>query len=300
MLFRSFLHIRKAKYPLCLRQTMAKKKIRWWKAVAASLLFMAAIYAGVYYHKPLTRYCYKVYRLCRRHFHKPARDNFQAIDFPLGYAIHGIDISHYQEDFNWDNLRTKTSDGDTVSFSFVFMKATQGLWSEDAAFDGNWQDAHEHHVFCGAYHYFLPDKDAGRQAENFISSVKLHEGDLPPVIDIEDTRGKSKQEIVDGVKTMARLLELKYGTKPIIYSNIGFIEDYLSDDFPDYYFWVAHFYEDELQISDEIHWLFWQHSDKAMILGYDQHVDVNVFNGNMIELRNILVQEAPIIRTTED
>jgi GH25 family lysozyme M1 (1,4-beta-N-acetylmuramidase) len=56
------------------------------------------------------------------------------------------------------------------------------------SFAGNWEDAHEHHIFCGAYHYFLPDKDAKKQAENFISSVTLHQGDLPPVIDIEDTR----------------------------------------------------------------------------------------------------------------
>ncbi len=257
---------------------------------------MAAAYGGMYYHKPLNRYCYKVYRLCRRHLHKVPKDDFQAIDFPSGYSIHGIDISHYQEDFNWDNLRTKTADGDTVDFTFVFMKATQGPWAEDAAFAGNWEDAHDRHIVCGAYHYFLPDKDASKQAENFISSVNLHVGDLPPVIDIEDTRGKSKQEIVSGVKTMSRLLEIKYGVKPIIYSNISFIEDYLSDDFPDHYFWVAHFYEDEMNISDEIHWLFWQHNDKAMMLGYDQHVDVNVFNGNMIELRSLLLQSNPPVR----
>jgi lysozyme len=270
---------------------MAKKKNRWEKAAVVALLFMAAMYALAYYHKPLTRYCYKIYRVYRRHHRKSANDKFQAISFPAGYAIHGIDISHYQEDFNWDNLRTKTVDGDTVNFSFVFMKATQGKgpWAEDPSFDGNWEDAHEHHVLCGAYHYFLPDKDAEKQAQTFISSVKLQEGDLPPVIDVEDARGKSKQEIVDGVKTMSKLLEIKYGVKPIIYSNIGFIEDYLSDDFPDHYFWVAHFYEDELEVSDEIHWLFWQHNDKAMLLGYDQKVDVNVFNGNGIELRNILV-----------
>ena len=279
---------------------MAKKNIKWWKTVVASLLFVAGIYAAFYYHKPLTRYGYKVYRVYRRYRRKPPQDNFEAIDFPMGYGIHGIDISRYQVDFNWDNLRTRTPEGDTIHFTFVFMKATQGLWAEDPSFAGNWEDAHDKHVFCGAYHYFLPDKDAKKQAENFISSVKLHEGDLPPVIDIEDTRGKSKQEIVTGVKTMAQLLEIKYGTKPIIYSNISFIEDYLSDDFPDYYFWVAHFYEDDLQISDEIHWLFWQHSDKAMLLGYDQHVDVNVFNGNIIELRNILVQEGPRIRTNPE
>ena len=177
------------------------------------------------------------------------------------------------------------------------MKATEGTWKEDRTFDDNWEDAHAHHITSGAYHYFLPDKDAKKQAENYISSVTLKEGDLPPVIDIEDTRGCTKQQIVDGVKTMASLLEIRYGTKPIIYSNISFIEDYLSDDFPDYYFWVAHYYQDDLNISSEINWLFWQHNDHAMLFGYDQGVDVNVFNGNIIEFRSILVQSGPRIRS---
>jgi lysozyme len=275
---------------------MAKKKIKWWRAIGVTLLFVVAIYSMFYYHKQITRYYFKAYRLYKRNHHKPSTKSFESVPFPEAYNIHGIDISHYQEDINWDKLQTTSTEGDTITFTFAFIKATEGPWKEDRAFEGNWEDAHDHHIICGAYHYFLPDKDAKKQAENFISSVTLQTGDLPPVIDIEDTRGRSKQEIVEGVKTMATLLELKYGTKPIIYSNINFIEDYLSDDFPDYYFWVAHFYQDELNISKEVNWLFWQHNDRAMLFGDDQKVDVNVFNGNMIEFQNILVQSGPRIR----
>jgi len=272
---------------------MAGKKIQWWKAIVATLLFVALIYTVFYHHKQITRYYFKAYRLYKRGLHKPAPDSLKTIPFPEAYNIHGIDVSHYQEDINWDNLKTISTDGDTVCFTFAFMKATEGPWREDRAFAGNWEDAHDHHIICGAYHYFLPDKDAKKQAENYISSVNLQAGDLPPVIDIEETRGKSKAEVVAAVKTMANILEARYGAKPIIYSNISFIEDYLSDDFPDYYFWVAHYYEDELNISEEINWLFWQHNDRAMLFGYGQEVDVNVFNGNMIEFRNILLQSAP-------
>ncbi len=273
--------------------------MKWWKAIAASLLFVAVIYTVFYHHKQITRYYYKAYRLYKRNHHRPS-NAFESVPFPDGYNIHGIDVSRYQEDINWGKLKTVSKDGDTINFTFAFIKATEGTWKEDRSFDDNWEDAHDHHIFCGAYHYFLPDKDAGKQAENFISSVTLKTGDLPPVIDIEETRGKSKQEIVAGVKTMANLLELKYGIKPIIYSNISFIEDYLSDDFPDHYFWVAHFYQDELNISQEINWLFWQHNDKTMLFGYDQEVDANVFNGNMIEFRNILLQSGHRIRSVNN
>ena len=276
---------------------MAKKKFKWWKAIVSSLLFVVMISTVFYYHKQITRYYFKAYRLYKRGFHRPLSGPFASISFPEGYNIHGIDISHYQEDINWSDLRTTSVEGDTISFTFAFMKATEGTWKEDRNFEENWEDAHTYHITCGAYHYFLADQDARKQAENYISSVNLQTGDLPPVIDIEDTRGRSKQEIVDGIKTMASLLETRYGTKPIIYSNISFIEDYLSDDFPDYYFWVAHYYQDDLNISSEINWLFWQHNDHAMLFGYDQSVDVNVFNGNIIEFRNILIQSGPRIRS---
>ena len=278
---------------------MAKRRIKWWRAIAATMLFVAVVSAGFYYHKQITRYYFKAYRLYKRSHHHSAKGKLESVPFPDSYDIHGIDISHYQEYVNWDNLRTISTQGDTINFTFVFMKATQGTWKEDVTFDGNWEDAHDHQLFCGAYHYFMPDQDAKRQAQNYISTVTLKRGDLPPVIDIEDARGKSKQEIVDGVKTMAQLLELRYGIKPIIYSNIAFIEDYLSDDFPDYYFWVAHYYQDDLNISEEIHWLFWQHNDRAMLFGNDQRIDVNVFNGDIIELRNILVQGGPRIKSPE-
>lgn len=275
---------------------MAKKKLNWWKAAIFTLLFTAVIFTSLYYHKQLTRYYYKIYRLCKRSLHKPHSDSFASIPFPAGYNIHGIDVSHYQEDLNWGHLKSLSTDGDTIPFTFAFIKATEGTWKEDRNFDDNWEDAHEQHIICGAYHYFLADKDARKQAENFTASVKLKAGDLPPVIDIEDTRGMSKQQIVEGVHTMADLLELHYGTKPIIYSNISFIEDYLSDDFTDYYFWVAHYYQDELNIAEEVNWLFWQHSDKAMLFGCDQEVDVNVFNGNMVDFRSILIQGGPNFR----
>lgn len=269
---------------------MAKKKMIWWKAALATLLFASAVYTVFYHHKVFTRYYYKAYRLMRRLGRKSAGMPVRSVPFPSGYGIHGVDVSHYQEDINWGNLRTVSTEGDTIEFTFAFMKATEGSWAEDPAFDANWEDAHAHHITCGAYHYFLPDKDPQKQAENFISSVNLKSGDLPPVIDIEQTRGLSKTDLVRSLKVMAAVLEQHYGIKPIIYSNINFIEDYLSDDFTDYYFWVAHYYQEDLAISQEINWLFWQHNNHATLFGDDHEVDVNVFNGNIVEFHNQLLQ----------
>lgn len=272
---------------------MAKKKAKnnFGRGLFVTVLLALTVALCISYHKQITRYSYKAYRYYKRHYGKHHKANFTTIEFPYGYKVHGIDVSHFQEDVDWERLQTSTADGDTLQFQFAFIKATEGIWKEDVAFDDFWTEAHDNNVICGAYHYFLPDRDALRQANNFISSVKLERGDLPPAIDIEETKGKTKAEIVAGLKIILKQLEVRYGVKPIIYSNISFIEDYLSDDFGDYNFWVAHYYEDELEISDEIHWVFWQHNDKAMIFGCDNSVDVNVFNGNQEQLKDLLLKD---------
>lgn len=273
-----------------------KKKKHALRAALAALVLTILVALALVYQKQLVRYSYKVYRVYRRLTHHPARVPFQAIHFPDGYTVHGIDVSHHQEEINWSQLLSRDQLGDTVKFQFAFIKATEGNWSVDVAFADHWEEAHNNQVICGAYHYFLADRDAIKQAQNFCSTVDLQRGDLPPVIDIEETRGKSKADIVQGVKSMAEVLEKRYGVKPILYSNISFIEDYLSDDFSGYYFWVAHYYEEDLNISSDIKWLFWQHNDKAMLFGDNDLVDVNVFNGNRTLLKEFLIKGEPVIR----
>ncbi|MFN8311037.1 MAG: GH25 family lysozyme [Chitinophagales bacterium] len=278
---------------------MSKKKNKKLRASIYALLFAAFVGLAFAYQKQIIRYSYKAYRYYRKQFRHPRKGKFQTITFPETYNVHGIDVSHHQEIIDWNQLKTKDEFGDTIAFRFAFIKATEGSWSVDVAFADNWEEAHENKIICGAYHYFLADKDPVKQAQNFCSTVDLKAGDFPPVIDIEETRGKSKAEIVAAVKVMAEILDKRYGAKPIIYSNISFIEDYLADDFSDYYFWVAHYYEEELHIADEVHWIFWQHNDKAMIFGCDNSLDVNVFNGNMTLLKAFLLKGQPVIRPAE-
>ena len=92
---------------------MAKKKIKWWKAIAATLLFVVAIYSVFYYHKQITRYYFKAYRLYKRTHRKAPTKSFESVPFPEAYNIHGIDISHYQEDINWDRLQTSSTEPGT-------------------------------------------------------------------------------------------------------------------------------------------------------------------------------------------
>ncbi len=266
--------------------TRKKKKSKglFWLVVIISLLAV-----GLYFHKEVIRYSYKAYRVYLHLFH-PVKPGKGIIEYPLGYSVHGVDVSRWQDEIDWSLLKARTRNGDTLNFQFAFIKATQGTWMEDPLFIDNWKEATKNGIIRGAYHYFIPGSDARKQAKNFMSSVKLQRGDLPPVVDVEETRGKSRKYIVAQLKIFIAELEKKYKVKPIIYSNINFIENYLANDFEDYHFWVAHYYREELLVDDNIKWLFWQHSDKAGMLGCSYFVDVNVFNGSPRELRKILIQ----------
>jgi lysozyme len=261
-----------------------KSKIPLWLKNIFRLVLLLAVLFVIYENK---KYIRRAYRFITHRYYK---NSFKPSDFPDGFEVHGIDVSHFQDVIDWKRLMAVTTYGDTIRFNFVYIKATQGMILEDEMFEENWEDARDQHVVRGAYHYFLPDKNAGLQADNFILNVKLKPGDLPPAVDIEEARGKSKKEIIEGLKTFIQKIEEHYGVKPIIYSNLNFIEDYLSDDFKDYPFWISHFYEDELPADENIHWLFWQHSNKTDLLGINGNVDADVFNGTYGAFDSLLIK----------
>jgi lysozyme len=266
---------------------MAKKKSKLpkWAKVSLWFLLLLAIVIISYQNK---KYCRHVYRYLTYHYNKSSSNpSF----FPDGYEIHGIDISHFQNIVEWNKLQALNTKGDTIRFQFIYIKATQGILMEDNMFDENWEEAKDHHIFRGAYHYFLPDRDPQVQALNFFNNVKLVAGDLPPAVDIEEDKGKSKQQIVSALKEFLMALEEHYKVKPIIYSNINFIEDYLQDDFKDYGFWVSHYDQPELDVdADSLKCWFWQHSNKSDILGINGNADVDVFNGTRLQFDSLLVK----------
>ena len=267
---------------------MARKKLKStfpkWAKYLLLLVVICALAMAIFENKKYFR------RIYRHLVHRYTKTTFRPSDFPDGYDIHGIDLSHYQEDVNWDKLRAIDQYGDTIPFKFAFIKATEGLLIEDGMFDEHWEDARDHKIIRGAYHYFLPDRSAKIQAANYMSSVKLTVGDLPPVVDVEEVRGKTKAEIVAELKEFVKIVEKRYNVKPIIYSNINFIEDFLFDDFKNYKFWVAHYYKSELIKEDSLQCLFWQHTDKADLLGIRGTVDANVFTGSQRDLERLLIR----------
>ena len=207
------------------------------------------------------------------------------ICMPSGYQVHGIDISHYQGDVNWEHLE-QTRQG-KFPIKFIFMKATEGGDYADDRFVCNFDSARSHGFIRGAYHFYNPKTDPNKQAEFFINTVKLEAGDLPPVLDIEK-KGKDMEKLQQDLKLWLKKVENHYGAKPILYASYKFKTRYLNDSvFNSYPYWIAHYYVDSVRYQGD--WKFWQHTDVGTLPGIDEKVDLNIFNGSLSELQRMLL-----------
>ena len=209
------------------------------------------------------------------------------IAIPESYPIHGIDVSRYQHVIAWEEV--KAMKVKNIQIGFAFIKATEGIGNADAQFRRNWKKSKDNEIIRGAYHFFIASKDGRMQAENFISKVKIVPGDLPPVLDIEQLNGTNPLELKKEAKEWLDIVEEYYQVKPIIYTNVDFYNRYLGKEFDRYPLWVAHYYQPQ-QPRVTRGWLFWQHSDIGRVNGITSAVDFNVFSGDSLEFRNLLVK----------
>lgn len=210
------------------------------------------------------------------------------IAIPESYAIHGIDVSKYQSIIAWEEV--KAMKVKNIQLGFAFIKATEGIGNTDPQFKRNWKKAKDNAVIRGAYHFFIASKDGRMQAENFIDKVELDEGDMPPVLDVEQLNGATSAQLRKEIKKWLDIVENHYGVKPIIYTNVDFYNRNLGAEFDSYPLWAAHYYQPE-QPRINRGWVFWQHSDEGRVNGIVSKVDFNVFNGDSTKFKNLLMKQ---------
>lgn len=94
-------------------------RMRWW--IGGSLA--ALLYAWLFYY----------------FFVSPTGFRWRALfgdaNYPKGYEIHGVDISHYQGEIDWDKLRDAMIEG--YPLRFIMIKATEGSTKLDDKFVDN-------------------------------------------------------------------------------------------------------------------------------------------------------------------
>jgi len=199
-----------------------------------------------------------------------------------GTTVEGIDVSVWQGSVNWQSVKN-------AGIQFAIARVGYGT-SKDTWFDTNWSGMKSVGLVRGAYQFFLPQQDAVAQANLMINSIgQLGPGDLPPVLDVEDTGGQSKATIVNKIHQWVAKVEAATGRKPIIYTGKYFWQDNVaSADFSAYPLWIPNYSYNCPNLPDGYwnDWLFFQYTSTGSVPGVSGNVDRNKFNGTLQDLLN--------------
>lgn len=251
-----------------------RNQLQKW-VIAIGLLMVAAV--AIWYFRDINA-------LKWQHINK------LGIRLPLRYDTHGIDVSKHNGRIDWQKVRAMRFEG--LRLQFAFIKATEGTSITDKAFKTNWQQADDVGLYRGAYHFYIPWRTAKPQFDNFVKSVSLKKGDLPPVLDFEiGTKSLSQQQVIQNVKEWLQMAEAYYGVRPIIYTNADFYRRYVKDNLDDYPLWIADYSNFDLDRYDKkANIIIWQHSKSGYVEGINGVVDYNVLLGNADDLKELCLQ----------
>ncbi len=102
---------------------------------------------------------------------------------------------------------------------------------------------------------------------------------LPPVVDLEYVGNSKKRPSVEDfqkeLRDFLKIIEGKFGRKPLFYTTYDFAGDYLKEDFTEYDIWVRDvFSHPDEEVYPE--WVIWQYTPKGRVNGIVGDVDLNV------------------------
>ncbi len=216
---------------------------------------------------------------------------------PTDYPIHGIDVSKFQGDIDWNAVA-----GSGVKFAWI--KATEGGDNADARFQANWTGAKAAGVPRGAYHFVYWCRPPMEEMANFEQNAPVEGDALPPVLDVEATptsktchRHLTQEDAIAEMKVMLDEMERHYGKRPIIYTTVDFYQAILSDGaFMDYPIWVRSVkYQPSVKYGPRP-WHFWQYQSDGSIAGIQVHVDRDAFFGTQKQWEAFLRDEESGLR----
>jgi lysozyme len=187
--------------------------------------------------------------------------------------------------------------------AFAFAKASEGDAWIDPGFAANWQGIREHGLIRGAYHFARPAVSgaatvqavraaATAEAEHMLAVLHeagdVGEGDLPPVLDLETSRGLSAAQLYDWVGTWVDVVAASVGRKPIIYT--GELWKSMLNAYTDVWgcpLWLSQYGPKPQLPRAWKRWTFWQFTDAASVDGVTGDVDLSYFSGTQHELEEL-------------
>lgn len=199
--------------------------------------------------------------------------------------IKGIDISKWQGDINFGDVKSKNN------IDFVVIKATEGNGLTDPKFLKNQLNARNSGLLCGYYHYARPDLNNTPEAEAdyFLSALgELENGEFL-ALDYECTN--QKQSDISWCKRFLDRVLAKTSVRPFVYLNQSQIKNFDWSEVVggSYALWVASYTYDpnknDFNIGEFPSAAMQQFSNKESIQGISGNVDGDVFFGNLDTLK---------------
>jgi lysozyme len=197
------------------------------------------------------------------------------------YAVEGLDVSHHQGVIDWTDVDAK--------YQFIFAKATEGDTFIDTKFTENAKNIKATGRILGAYHFFHFNYDGTEQANNYIKTVGTLI-DLPPAIDFEfsgNPKEYDEAKIINELKKCINRLEEHYNYKVIIYTTRDAYKQIIKDNFDNPLWYRSIIFPVKTNMKNLV---FWQYHNSATIPGVKTKVDLNVFKGDITELKKLIME----------
>jgi GH25 family lysozyme M1 (1,4-beta-N-acetylmuramidase) len=224
---------------------------------------------------------------------------------PACALIKGIDISSHQGNISsagWQQVKA-------AGIDFVFARVSLGACCDfDANYVNNFNRAIAAGIPIGPYAVGYPHtnssdpNDAVNEANYLVSLMKpYYQGSglmLRPVLDIElpEDRHLSASFMSQWVVKWATTIKEGLGVDPIIYTYTSFAATEFNSSVTQYPLWIANYNYTPPNLPPASaylpwsSWEFWQHSSTGSVPGISGNVDLDVFDGTLLEL---LQQHSP-------
>lgn len=181
--------------------------------------------------------------------------------------VHGIDVSHYQNNVFWDAVR------DDTNMSYVYLKCTEGSDNQDPLYLKNIEMIRDRNLKVGSYHFFRPKVSLQQQMHNFRAQCLPGEQDLIPMLDVETTSGLDTEEFCDSLQKMLTLMEDAYHQKPLVYTYRNFYNSHLQGRLDGYPLMIAMYSDEQPELADGRDYIIWQYTCKGRLAGVKGEVD---------------------------
>ncbi len=191
--------------------------------------------------------------------------------------IHGIDVSHYQNEVFWDAIHNETN------MAYVYLKCTEGSDNQDPLYLRNIEMIRDRKLKVGSYHFFRPKVNIALQVHNFRAQCIPCEQDLIPMLDVETDAGLPTDQFCDSLQKMLLLLEDTYHQKPLVYTYRNFYNKHLQGKLDGYPLMIAMYSDEQPQLADGRDYILWQYTCKGRVAGVKGEVDKSrVMEGHSI------------------